>query len=78
MQKAIHGCVLGDGIVQTQTVCLAFLYYTPSSLELAVTHMHADWLHHPWHLGGSQRFKAGDKISNGPHEGRLATSPLAV
>ena len=34
--------------------------------------------YHLWHLGGPQCFKAGDKISNGPHEGRLATSPLAV
>ena len=42
----------------------------------AMAHKWAHWLHHPCHLGGPQRFKAGDEISNGPQVGRLATSPL--
>ena len=31
----------------------------------------ADWLHHPYRLGGPQH---GDKMRNGPHVSRLATS----
>ena len=41
-----------------------------------VAHMWADWLDHPYHLGGPQCFKAGDKIRIGPHVGLVATSPL--
>ena len=36
----------------------------------------AVWLHNPCHLGGPQRFRAGEKISNGPQVGRVATKPL--
>ena len=35
-----------------------------------------NWPHQPCLLGGPQRFKEGDKITRGPHAGRLATSPL--
>ena len=38
--------------------------------------MWTDRLHRPHRLGGPQRFKAGDKISNGPQVGTLATSPM--
>ena len=38
--------------------------------------MWADCLQHPFHVGGPQRCKAGDRIRRGQHEGRLATSHL--
>ena len=41
-----------------------------------VTHKWVDWLHQPYHLGGVECFKAGDKISSGPHVGESATSPV--
>ena len=41
-------------------------------------HMWADWLHHPCCLGGPQRFKAGDKIRNGPACGRFGYITPAV
>ena len=36
----------------------------------------ADGRHHPCHMGGSQCFKAGDKMNTGPQMGQLATTPL--
>ena len=41
-----------------------------------VLHMSAEWLHHPWRMGGSQHFKAVNKITSAPHVGGLATSPV--
>ena len=31
-----------------------------------VVHKWADWLHHPCHMGGPHRFRAGDTIRSGP------------
>ena len=39
-------------------------------------HKWAGWLHNPCRLGGPQRLRAGDKISDGPQMGRVATKPL--
>ena len=41
-----------------------------------MAHKWAHWLCHPYRLGGSERLRARDKISIGPHVGALATSPL--
>ena len=41
-----------------------------------VAHKWADYLHNPYCMGGPKRFTAQDKISSGPHVGRLATYPL--
>ena len=41
-----------------------------------VAHKRADRLCHHCHLGGLQGFRAGDKVTGGPHVGRLATSAL--
>ena len=38
--------------------------------------MWADWLRHPCHLGGPQRFTAGAEMRSSPHVGRLDTSLL--
>ena len=34
-------------------------------------HMWADWLHHPYRLGGPHRFTAGDKVTSGSTCGRI-------
>ena len=44
-------------------------------VKSAVAHKWADWLHNPCHLGGPQRFGAGDKVCSGPQVGGLATQP---
>ena len=41
-----------------------------------LSHQWEDWQHHPYRLGGRQRFKQGGKFRSGPQVGRLATSPL--
>ena len=43
---------------------------------LAVAHKWVKWLHHPYHLGGPQHFKAGDNGNSDPQVGKMATSPL--
>ena len=44
-----------------------------SERETKSPHKWANWLHKPSCPGGRQRFKAWDKISNGPQIGKLAT-----
>ena len=44
--------------------------------ESQVAHKWAKWLHHPCHMGGPQRFRAGDKIRSGRQVDGLVTSPL--
>ena len=41
-----------------------------------VAHKWAKWVHHPCRLGDPHRFRAGDKIRNGPLVGKVATSHL--
>ena len=41
-----------------------------------VAHLWAKWLCHPCRLGDPHRFRAGDKIRNGPLMGKVATAPL--
>ena len=41
-----------------------------------VAHLWARWLHHPYRLGDSLRFKAGGIIRSGPVVGKVATSPV--
>ena len=40
-----------------------------------MAHKWADWLHTLCRLQGPQRCREGDKISNGPQVGGLATKP---
>ena len=42
-------------------------------IKLVVVHKCAGMLRDPCPKGGSQRFRAGDKISNGPQAGHVAT-----
>ena len=49
----------------------------PNALErrtkLATAHNRVEWLQNPCCMGDPQHFKAGDKNSNGPQVGGLAT-----
>ena len=42
-------------------------------IKLVVVHKCAGMLQDPCPIGDSQRFRAGDKISNGPQVGQVAT-----
>ena len=41
--------------------------------ESEVAYTWAEWLHNACRLGGSDRFRAGDKIRSGPRVGTVAT-----
>ena len=43
--------------------------------ESEVAHKWARWLHNPCRLGDPHLFKAGGRITGGPHVGKVATQP---
>ena len=60
---------LATGPLPSWGVPLASVLGTKSEMA----HNWANWLHSLCRLGGPQRFRVGNKITNGPQLGRLAT-----